>query len=190
MSRRSRDDVIRAAGRLFAERGYHGTSMRDLGDALGLHGSSLYAHVGSKNELLEDLVADGVRQCLALAESVLSTPGEPEAKLEALIVGHVELVVANLDTWSTFVNEYRFLPEDQRSRVVKLRDDYQDAFRRVLRAGVSQGRFRADLDIHRTATLVLSMLNAVPGWYRPDGGQTGAEVGRGITDLVLGGIVP
>ena len=190
MSRRSREDVIRAAGRLFAERGYHGTSMRDLGDALGLHGSSLYAHVGSKNELLEDLVADGVRQCLALAERVLATPAGPDTKLEALIVGHVELVVANLDTWSTFVNEYRFLADEERSRVVKLRDDYQAAFRRVLRAGVDRSVFRADLDIHRTATLVLSMLNAVPGWYRPDGGQSGVQVGKGIFDLVLGGISP
>jgi AcrR family transcriptional regulator len=188
MTRRNREDVIRAAGRLFAERGFHGTSMRDLGDALGLHGSSLYAHVGSKNELLEDLVADGVRRCLALSERVLTSRGTPSERLAALVVGHVELVVANLDTWSTFVNEYRFLAEEERARVVKLRDEYQDAYRQVLEAGVAAGQYRADLDIHLSATVLLSLLNAIPGWYRPGGGQTAAEIGGAIVAVVEGGI--
>ncbi len=60
-ARNSRDDVVRAAARLFAERGYHGTSMRDLGAELGLFGSSLYSHVGSKQELLVEVVATGAQ---------------------------------------------------------------------------------------------------------------------------------
>ena len=56
MSRLSRDDVIEAAGRLFAKRGYHATSMRDLGGELGILGGSVYAHVSSKEELLVEVV--------------------------------------------------------------------------------------------------------------------------------------
>ena len=58
-TRNTHEDVVRAAGRLFAERGYHGTSMRDLGKELGLLGSSLYSHVSSKQDLLVEVVEEG-----------------------------------------------------------------------------------------------------------------------------------
>lgn len=186
--RRSRDDVVTAAGRLFAERGFHGTSMRDLGERLGLLGSSLYAHIGSKNELLEEIVSDGVRRCLDLADEVLAADDPPTVKLRRLIVGHVELVAANLDRWATFVNEYRFLPDAQRERVVELRDRYQGAYRTVLKEGMADGSIREGIDEHLVATYVLSLLNSVCDWYRPDGGRGATEIGDGIAELVLAGI--
>ncbi|MFB3044452.1 MAG: TetR/AcrR family transcriptional regulator, partial [Acidimicrobiia bacterium] len=66
--RNTRSDVVDAAGRLFAERGYHGTSMRDLGKELGLLGSSLYSHVDSKQDLLVAVVEEGARLFEASAE--------------------------------------------------------------------------------------------------------------------------
>ena len=59
MSRLSRDDIVAGAGRRFALYGYHGTSMRDLGDDLGILGSSIYAHIGGKQELLVAVVERG-----------------------------------------------------------------------------------------------------------------------------------
>jgi len=188
--RRSREDVIAAAGTLFAERGFHGTSMRDLGDALGLLGSSLYAHIGSKNELLEEIVSDGVERCLALAAGVAASDLAPMERMEALVVGHVRLVTEHLATWTTFVNEYRFLPAEQRARIVELRDRYQGEFRAVLEDGMARGVFRAGLDTHLVATYVLSLLNAVPGWYRPEGSLGADELGKSIFDLVSGGLRP
>lgn len=186
--RRSRADVVTAAGRLFAERGFHGSSMRDLGDRLGLLGSSLYAHIGSKSELLEEIVSDGVRWCLDLADEVLATDDPPALKLRRLIVGHVELVAANLDTWTTFVNEYRFLPDEQRERVVELRDRYQGAYRTVLKECVAEGYVRESIDERLVATYLLSLLNSVCDWYRPDGDRSPADIGDSIADLVLEGI--
>lgn len=186
--RRNRRDVILAAGRLFAQRGFHGTSMRDLGDALGLHGSSLYAHVGSKTELLEEIVADGVRQCIDLSDEVLAGDDLASEKLRRLVTGHVRLVVANLDTWTTFVNEYRFLPEPERERVIGLRDRYQGAYRAVIKEGAAEGWVREDVDDRLAATLVLSLLNAVSGWYRPDGERSPEQLAQSVYELVIGGI--
>ena len=188
--RRSRDDVVRAAARLFAERGYHGTSMRDLGDTLGLVGSSLYAHIGSKNELLEEIVSNGVQLCLDLAERVLSSGEGPLDKLRALIVGHAGLVGVNIESWAAFAIEYRFLPDEQRERVVQLRDRYQSAYRTVLKDGVADGTFREDLDDHLVATTLLSLLNAMSGWYRPDGELSAEELGERIFDVISRGIGP
>ena len=187
-TRRRRKDVVRAAGRLFAESGYHGTSMRDLGEALGLLGSSLYSHIGSKNELLEEIVSDGVALCLDCSAKVRAEGGTPEVQLRKLIVGHVQLVVDNLDTWVTFVNEYRFLPDTQRRRVIELRDAYQETFRVILSEGIASGAFRADLNVHLVATHILSALNAVARWYRVGGSQGAHEVGESIYSLVARGI--
>ncbi len=66
-----RAELTRAAARLFSERGYHGTSMQHLGDALGIQRGSLYAHIGSKEDLLFDVVDEGAERFLARAEATL-----------------------------------------------------------------------------------------------------------------------
>lgn len=187
-TRRTRDDVVRTAVRLFAERGFHGTSMRDLGDALGLLGSSLYAHIGSKSELLVEITRDGAEQFQGLADKVLASELSPSEQLAELVVGHIAIITDNLDRAATLFNETRHLPEPQRGEVVALRDRYQDAFRTVLSGGVSAGAFRADLDVRMTATFVLSLLNALDRWYRPDGDAGPAEVASHLTHFVLAGI--
>lgn len=168
-TRNTRDDVVRAAGRLFADRGYHGTSMRDLGKELGLLGSSLYSHVESKQDLLVEVVEEGGRLFGASADFALATDGTAADRLHALIRGHVEVVVDNIEVSRTFLNEARMLDEEHRRRVLAARDHYEEAFRSVLREGVDDGSFRDGLDPKTTAIFILSMLNATERWYDPAG---------------------
>ena len=105
MSRRSREDVGRAAGRLFGERGYHGTSMRDLGKELGLVGSSLYAHVEGKQQLLVEVVSRGAELFSAAADSALTVEGSAADRLRALIDGHVGVVLDHREEVRTYLNE-------------------------------------------------------------------------------------
>ncbi len=181
-TRNTRADVIAAAGRLFAERGYHGTSMRDLGKELGLLGSSLYSHVDSKQDLLVEVVAEGAALFDASAEAALTVDGDSAARLEALIAGHVGVVVDNIDVARTFLNEARVLDARHRGPIVAARDRYEEAFRTVLREGRSDGSFSPDIDPKIASILILSILNAVERWYRPDGAldrdQLVAEVSR------------
>lgn len=168
-TRNSRDDVVRAAGRLFAERGYHGTSMRDLGKELGLLGSSLYSHVSSKQDLLVEVVEEGAGLFEASAEEALESPGSASDRLDALISGHVDVVVDNIDVARTFLNEARMLENGYRSRIIAARDHYEAAFRSVLREGTDDGSFSADVDPKTASIFILSILNAIERWYRPGG---------------------
>ena len=168
-TRNTRADVVAAAGRLFAERGYHGTSMRDLGKELGLLGSSLYSHVESKQDLLVEVVEEGAR----LFEQSAARAVQPEATaaedMNRLISGHVDVVLDNIDISRTFLNEARMLDADHRTKVVEARDHYEKAFRSVLRRGVVDGSFRACLDPKTTSIFILSVLNAIERWYDPKG---------------------
>lgn len=168
-TRNTRDDVIDAAGRLFAERGYHGTSMRDLGRELGLLGSSLYSHVSSKQDLLVEVVEEGARLFEASAKRALAMAGSPPERLQALIAGHVDVVVEHIDVARTFLNEARMLDGDHRRRIVDARDHYEAAFRAVIAEGKADGSFGAGVDPKTASIFILSILNAIERWYRPEG---------------------
>jgi AcrR family transcriptional regulator len=168
-TRNSRDDVVRAAGRLFAQRGYHGTSMRVLGRELGLLGSSLYSHVASKQDLLVEVVQEGASLFEASAGRALASPGSAADRLDALIGGHIDVVVDNIDVARTFLNEARMLDPEHRSRILDARDHYEEGFRSVIREGMQDGSFAADTDPKTAAIFILSMLNAIERWYRPEG---------------------
>jgi AcrR family transcriptional regulator len=165
----SRLDVVRAAGRLFAERGYHGTSMRDLGRELGLNGSSIYSHVESKESLLVDVVMNGAQLFDRVAAEAAATAGSSTTRLAALVGGHVDVVLDHQDTARTFLNEARSLDDEHRTRVVEARDRYEQSLRDILRSGAESGDFRSDLDIRMATIYILSILNAIDRWYRPDG---------------------
>lgn len=189
-ARRSRQDVIAAAGALFAERGFHGTSMRDLGDALGLVGSSLYAHIGSKNELLVEVIRSGADLFGGLAGEVAAAGGTPVERLARLVAGHVAILVENPDRAATFLNEARHLPDGDRAAVLAWRDAYQDAFRAAFADGVADGSFRADLDVRLTATFTLSLLNSVERWYDPAGDRDPAALAAALWTFVHRGVRP
>jgi len=168
-TRNSRDDVVRAAGRLFADRGYHGTSMRDLGKELGLLGSSLYSHVSSKQDLLVEVVEEGARLFEESAEKAVATEGTASDRLVALIAGHVDVVVDNIEVARTFLNEARMLDASHRARIVDARDHYEQVFRSVIREGIVDGSFAGDSEPKTSSIFILSILNALERWYRPDG---------------------
>lgn len=184
---RTRDDVVRAAGRLFAERGFHGTSMRHLGNELGLLGSSLYSHVSGKDELLVAVVSGGAVLFQALADEVLASDLDPPGQLRMLVEGHVAIVADNLAEARTILNEARFLPDSARSPIVAMRDRYQAAVRLVIERGVERGDFTVD-DPGLAAILVLSVLNAFERWFRPDGARTPQELAADMYRFVLGGL--
>jgi AcrR family transcriptional regulator len=168
-TRNTKADVVATAGRMFAEKGYHGTSMRDLGKELGLLGSSLYSHIDSKEDLLVEVVDEGARLFLDAADKAMTVDGTAGERLAALIAGHVDVVLDHQDVVRTYLNEARMLDEGHRSRVVESRDAYEMMFRSVIGDGMDSGEFRADLDPKIAAIFILSILNALERWYRPDG---------------------
>lgn len=187
-TQRTKEDVVRAAGRLFAQRGFHGTSMRELGRELGMFGSSLYSHVDGKNQLLIEVIRSGAALFQGLADEVATGGGTASQQLRGLVAGHVRIIVEHIDEATTFLNEARFLPEGDRAEVVAMRDRYEDAYRRVLNAGVASGEFRSDLEPALQAILILSVLNALERWYSPDGNRSPEEIADDLHQFIMKGI--
>jgi TetR/AcrR family transcriptional regulator, cholesterol catabolism regulator len=172
-----RAEVVRAAARLFSERGYHGTSMQHLGDALGLLRGSLYAHIGSKEELLFEVVDEGAERFLARGAEAVALKASAAERLEALLVGHVETAAVHLEAATVFLNEWRYLSDDLRAIIQAKRDRYEAMVTEIVEDGIASGEFRADADARLAVLLVLSAANWTYEWYRPGGRLTPREVG-------------
>lgn len=183
-----RAEMIQAAARLFSERGYHGTSMQHLADALGLQRGSLYAHIGSKEELLFDVVEEGANRFFERAEKATSMQALASVRLRALLIGHTETAIEHLDAATVFLNEWRYLSEDLRAIIQAKRDRYESMVRDLIQEGIQAGEFRSDANVRFAARLVLSAGNWTYAWYRPGGELGPAEIGQRFAELIIKGL--
>jgi AcrR family transcriptional regulator len=180
--------MVRAAARLFSERGYHGTSMRHLGDALGLLRGSLYAHIGSKQDLLYDVVDEGAERFLQRGRRAQALEGSAETRLTAFLVGHAETAIGHIEAATVFLNEWRYLEAERRALINAKRDRYESMARAIISDGISSGEFRADLDVAMAARLVLSAGNWIYTWYRPGGQLSPTAVGEVFVATLVRGL--
>ena len=155
-----------AALALFAERGYHGTSMADLADAMGVQKGSLYSLTGSKQDLLVVVTREGAAAFHAALDRV-PDEAEPLERLRAALRGHLSVVAAQLDAATVFTREWRFLEEPELTAFRDERRRYEARWRALLREAAERGALRADLDVEATILLVLSAANWAYTWLRP-----------------------
>ena len=183
-----RAEVVRAAAKLFSERGYHGTSMQHLGDALGIQRGSLYAHIGSKEELLFEVVEEGAERFLERGRNAVEMQALASVRLRRLLIGHIETAIEHLDAATVFLNEWRYLSEPLQEAVQTKRDLYESFVRTIIEDGIAAREFRSDADVRFAATLVLSAGNWTYAWYRPGGELGPTQIGEKFATLVLRGL--
>jgi AcrR family transcriptional regulator len=173
---------------LFSERGYHGTSMQHLADALGLQRGSLYAHIGSKQELLFEVVDEGADRFLERGRAAVHMAAPAATRLRQLLISHIETAIEHLDAATVFLNEWRYLPEDLRASIQIKRDRYEEMVRSIVTDGIAAGDFRSDADVSFAARLVLSAGNWTYAWYRPGGELGPKEIGERFAELLIRGL--
>src|SRR5215212_6888934 len=140
-----REELTRIAARLFAEKGYEGTSLADLADALGVQKPSLYHHIASKEDLLWAVARDGARAFHAALDGV--PEGRAAQRIRLALRAHLAVVAAQLDVATVFVREWRFLSGERRDEFVAERRRYEERIRDLFREAVEQSELRTDLDV-------------------------------------------
>jgi AcrR family transcriptional regulator len=180
-----REELTRQAARLFAEKGYHGTSIGDLAEAMGVQKGSLYAHIESKAGLLWDVAREGAAAFHAALDAV---PDELPAseKIRRALRAHLRVVAEQLDVATVFIREWRYLEGERLDEFVAERRRYEERFRALFREGRELGELRTDLDDATATLLVLSAANWAYTWLRP-GAETD-ELADRFHNLVLDGV--
>src|SRR5262245_6884821 len=179
-----RDELTRAAARLFAEKGYQGTSLADLAGELGMQKPSLYHHIASKEDLLWEVASEGA----AAFHAGLDAVPEREPAVEQIrlaLRAHLAVVAGQLDVATVFTREWRYLEGERRERFLAERRRYEERIRDLFREGVEGSELRTDLDVATAALLFLSAANWAYTWLRP-GGDPDALADRFFAVLLEG----
>jgi AcrR family transcriptional regulator len=177
-----RDQILEEAARLFGRRGYHATSMRDIGGATGMLAGSLYSHISSKEDLLNEIVLRAANRFLSELGAILAEDLTSEERLRRAMRAHVAVVASNVDAAWVFHHEWKSLTGERREEVRRLRRRYEGLWDGIVRElpGAADPRF--------ARLLVLSAANWTYTWYRPDGPLSPDEVADRFTDLLLAGL--
>lgn len=152
---------------MFAERGYHGTSIADLSNALGIRKASVYSHIKGKEDLLAEIALAGAR---AFHENLDALPddAEPVEKLRLALRSHLGVVDVQLDVATVWLQEWRYLTGEARETFLVERRRYERRIRILFRDAAGDGALRSDLDIRHAVLVFFSVANWAYTWMTHD----------------------
>ncbi len=179
--------IMEAAAKLFRDRGYSATSMRDLAKAVHLQASSLYNHIKGKQEILKEICFHNAHHFLAGIEQIVQEETSPAEQLETLILLHLRVATSDATSITSFNDEWRHLEQPELDQFIKLRRRYEAHFRDIIEKGIAEGSFR-QVDPNIVMYTILSSLRWVYDWYRPDRSDSIEQIGQEIVSLVLKGL--
>jgi TetR/AcrR family transcriptional regulator, cholesterol catabolism regulator len=184
-----KEQILETAERLFSERGYHATSMRDIAAALDLKGGSLYSHIKGKEELLWWSLERAASQFQGVKEQFDGGNLPAMERLRGAIRAHIRIVANNLPAATVYFHEWRFLPEGaERESFLARRNLYETWMRQLVDAARSEGHFAPSVESKWAALLILSASNWLYQWYNPQGQLSSDDIADRFTDLIFNGL--
>ena len=163
-----REELLRAAARLFVEKGFEATTTRDIADAVGMRSGSPFYHFRSKQDLLKAAMADGLETGYRRLQAAIEGIDDPEQRLRVLIRTHLGNLLEGECEAPMLLYESRSLDAVARTEIAAITDRYQKPWQTTLDELAEAGKLNSALPPVRL--LLFGMLNWTPQWYRADGG--------------------
>jgi AcrR family transcriptional regulator len=182
-----RSDIIQAAAQIIREKGYHGTSMQDIADAVQLQKASIYHHVESKQDILFTILEQALDLLIADMRAVVDSDLAPEEKLQLAMQVYMGRLAEDADLSTVLLLEHRSLEVDLRVKHIKRRDRYEKLWRQILQEGVDQGVFRP-VDVSVVSFALLGVQNWMITWFKSGGRYSSLELADHFSDLFLRGL--
>lgn len=178
-------EMLAAAAKVFARRGYHGASTQDIADVLGIRQASLYYYFHSKEAALEAVCTVGVEDYAKHAQAIAGQRVSAADKVAQLVFRHLAPLAERQDYTIVFLRERRFLPPPARERIRAIERRYERLIERIIRQGIDGGEFRADLDARMATLALLGLGNSAAAWYGREPGVTLERITRDYVDLLV-----
>lgn len=185
VSRKSQ--IYSVAQMLFREKGFAGTSMRDLAKEVGIEPASLYSHISSKEEILKEICFRIAEEFFEAINAVITTDLPAAEKLRKAIIAHIQVIKNNLDASTVFFNEWKYLNEPSLSEFKLLRKRYEQLFRHLIEAGITENQFR-NLNLRIIIPVLFSAMNWTYDWHKPAEDLQPDLVGDQIFNMLFNGI--
>ena len=184
-----KQQAIRSAAAVFAEKGFHGASTRDIAERMGIKQGSLYYYFKSKEDALGEVCLFGIEEYVERMKTIAASDQPFEAKLMATITSHLSSYRERNEALKVHNDERLYLPEDKRAKLKELGSSYRQGLEKIFEEGAQVGALRDTVDCHFAAQAVIGMCN---GWgdiivREPD--LDLFDLIQKCTDLVLNGFI-
>jgi len=181
-------EIIDAAIQLFQKKSYHGTSMQDIAEAVGIYRGSLYHYINSKEEILyrivERALSDGMEALLKIQEDDYP----PVEKLERSIRCHIQYSVKHKAELTIMLEDSKHLSEEWQQQVYQVQKKYEMIFRNIIEEGIQKGEFK-NLNVKMVNNAIFGMTNYMYRWYNIEGKLSFDEVASIFIELILNGLL-
>jgi TetR/AcrR family transcriptional regulator, cholesterol catabolism regulator len=182
-----KETIIETAARLFRERGFSATSMRDLAEQVGVEAASLYNHINSKAEILQELCFKVANQFMGHIEKVDASDISAIKKIEAILRFHIQQMVHHYEEVYVSDREWKHLTDPYLSNIQSQRRVYRQRIASIIEEGIKKNEIKK-ID---APTAVLIMLHAVSGiesWHRSKEKITGEVLEENMIAILIGGL--
>lgn len=187
---RRRQEIIETSAQVFRELGYEAATLNDVATRLNTDRASLYYYVGSKEELLHEIVRIVLNENVATAERVKAQAGTAIEKIESLVEEMISSYERNYPHAFVYVDDMgRISREDSdwAREVVRSSKTFETILESILEQGKADGELRPDLNTHLCALALFGMVNWTHRWYRPDSRFSASEITATFSTLFLDG---
>ncbi len=186
--RSSEAALLEAAGRVFAQKGFHGSTIDDIAVAAGVSRPTVYTYTPSKGALLERICDTVIAEMQAEAEAVLASPAGVLERLRCLVSGHITMSVRHRLYYAIMLTDESALTPEVRARLRAWSHERTRDFLGLFQECEREGLVRPGMDLGVAANVVNSAMNSLYRWYQPEG-RVGPEELADQVLLLLGGLL-
>ncbi len=185
-----RSELLAIAARLFAEKGFRNTTVRDIADAAGILSGSLYHHFDSKESMVDEILSTFQEELFGQYDAILASSDlEPLAKLEQAVLVSFDAIDRHRDEVAIYQNDAAYLLTFERFAYLGDRNQQsREVWLTLLQNGIDAGVLRDDLDLELTYRFIRDTIWVAVSWYRPGGRRTHTEIATQYLSILLEGI--
>jgi len=181
--------ILRTASGIFAEKGYHSTTMRDISRATRVSLAGLYHYCASKDELLFLIQDNCFGRVLDRLDERLEHTTDPAGRLQVFIENHLSFFAANMAEMKVLSHEGESLVGERYDHVANKKKNYTRRVRQILADLQKQATGKQKIDLTVATYALFGMLNWIYNWYHPNGSLKVHDLAQNVTRLFLGGFV-
>jgi len=183
-----KDEIVKVAATLFRKKGYSAITMRDIASEMDIKAASLYNHISGKQEILADIILEVAQEFTTGMNQVISQQSSTLKKLENLIELHIDITLNHSEALASLNNDWMHLEGDNLNAFIKMRDEYEDNFRELIKTGIEVNEIRS---AHPEVILfsILSTLRTLHLWYEKRGKLDVNVLKKDMVSVLLKGIM-
>jgi len=181
-------EIIKIAATLFKEKGYSAVTMRDIAQAMDIKAASLYNHIKSKQEILVLIIIEIAEEFTNTMNDVFKSNDSVLTKIDRIIQLHIDITLRDSNALACLNNDWMHLTDSDLAYFIKMRNDYEDNFRIIVKKGIDDGEIKNhNLDV--IIFSILSTLRTMYIWYKKTNQMSENTLRTNMTKVLLNGIV-